>query len=344
LILRFTESLDFYTFAWLNLAGATLTCLTLAYRLLLRHRAQLWDGALEFGSYLQRWWRFTKPLILLQYYFPVVAYLGLFLVQRWYGSKELGFYALALQWSAFAMVFTTSGVSIFWREIAHSAAQDLRHTARTYEKFSKLFFFLALTLSCGMSAGSAMLVQVVAGPRFSAAANVLAIMAFYPISQTINQLTVASMKATERTASYARWSFLLSIPELLLTYLLLAPASASVPGLHLGAIGMAIKTALYGLLAAQVYDWLNCRFFKIRYATVLAQKVIAAIAVGTLAVVLVGAGAPWLRRMGMSSAVALCASSCAYAAAVALMVLLWPGLAGLTRGQLLRSMRLVGRH
>jgi O-antigen/teichoic acid export membrane protein len=341
-ILRFSGRLDFYTFAWLNLAGAVLTCSILAYGLVARYRTQLWDGTLEFRGYIQRWWRFTRPLILLQYYFPVVAYLGLYLIQRWYGSAEMGFYALALQWSAFAMVFTTSGLSIFWREIAHSAARDLRVAAATYEKLSRLFFFLAVALSCGLSVGSAMLVQVVAGARFAAAANVLAIMAFYPISQTINQLTVASMKATERTASYARWSFLLSIPELLLTYLLLAPVTAPVPGLHLGAVGMAIKTALYGLVVAQIYDWLNCRFFKIRYAAELTRKLVAALTIGATAVVLVGGGVRWLPRLGMSDVTALCVSSCLYAAAVMLLVLLWPGVAGISREQLTQSLRPFG--
>ena len=342
LILSITGTLGFYAFAWLNLAGALLTCITLTYGLLVRYRVQVWDGALEVRSAVERWWRFTRPLILLQYYFPVVPYLGLYLIQRWYGSAEVGFYALGLQWSAFAMVFTTSGVSIFWREIAQSASRDLGHAAVTYERFSKLFFFLALVLSCGLSAGSAMLVNVLAGARFSAARNVLAILAFYPISQTINQLTVASMKATERTASYARWSLLLSIPELLLTYLLLAPRNAWVPGLHLGAIGMAIKTAVYGLVAAQVYDWVNCRFFKLRYAAALAQKATAVIAVGTVAIVSMGEGGPWLQHLGTGGVGALCVSSCAYIVAVAVMLLLWPGLAGVTRPQLLGAVRVTG--
>jgi O-antigen/teichoic acid export membrane protein len=344
LILWLARALNFYTFAWLNLAGATLLCIVLVWRLLGRYRAQLWDGALEFHNYARRWWRFTRPLILLQFYFPVVAYLGLYLIQRWYGSAEMGFYALALQWSSFALVFTTSGVAIFWREIAHGALQDMRHTAVTYEKFGQLFFFLALALSCGLSAGSGMLVRVVAGARFSAAANVLAIMAFYPISQTINQLTVASMKATERTASYARWSLLLSIPELLLTYVLLAPVNLPIPGMQLGAIGMAIKTALYGLVTSLVYDWVSCRFFNIRYSAALARKATATIAVGATALILIYEGGSWLRRVGMSDATALCAASCAYAAAVGLLLFLWPDLAGITREQLLRGMTWLARR
>ncbi|MBV9724830.1 MAG: hypothetical protein JO299_06610 [Gammaproteobacteria bacterium] len=339
LALRFMGRLDFYTFACVNLTGALVTCGLLIHRLLVRKRALFWSGALEIRRYAQRWWRFASPLILPQYYLPVVAWLGLYFIQKWYGAEEQGYYAIALQWSAFAMLFTTSGVWIFWREIAHHAVQDLRHTAAVYEKFSALFFFLALVLSFGLSAGSTLLMHVVAGERFRPAAGVLAVMAFYPISQTINQLTAATMKATERTRGYARWSVLLSLPDLLVIYLLLAPASAAVPGLHLGAMGMAIRTALFGLFTAEVYDWLNCRFLKLSYPRILLRKCAAAAPVAVLALVLLHSGSAWLVRMGLGDVTALILTSGAYAAAVLMLIALWPSVAGISRGQLLALMR-----
>jgi O-antigen/teichoic acid export membrane protein len=342
--LRVCGALDFYTFVYLNLACAGLTCGVQGYRLLVKNRALLWSGAVNVAAYAQRWWRFTRPLIFLQFYLQVVAYLGLYLIQTWYGSEEQGYYALALQWSAFAMVFTNSGVWIFWREIAHhSGGNDLRHAARAYEQFSALFLYLALALACWLSTSSAVLVQLVAGVRFHAAGNVLAVMSLYPVSQTMSQLATASLKATEHTASYARWTVLLSIPELLLTYLLLAPTSAPVPGLHLGAIGMAIKTALYGLVVAQVYDWLNCRFLGIQYARALGRRALALLAVGAAAAILIGAGDPWLRRAGMEQIEALIVCSVGYAAVIALMIWLWPGLAGLSRAQIVRGIRSLHR-
>ena len=344
LVLRVAGILDFYTFVCLNLASAGFTCAVQAYRLLVKNRALLWSGALKVRAYAQRWWRFTKPLIFLQLYLPVVAYLGLYLIQTWYGSEEQGYYALALQWSAFAMVFTNSGVWIFWREIAHhSGGGDLRHAARTYEQFSALFLYLALALAFWLSASSAILVQIVAGARFRAAANVLALMAFYPVSQTMNQLAMASLKATEHTASYARWTVLLSIPELLLTYVLLAPASAPVPGLHLGAIGMAIKTVFYGLVVAQVYDWLNCRFLGIPNLQVLMRRILAMFAVGAAAALLIGACGRWLQRAGIDRFTVLMVCSAGYAAVIVLMVWLWPGLAGLSRAQIVRALRSLHR-
>jgi O-antigen/teichoic acid export membrane protein len=344
LLLRLTHTLNLYTYVWLSLVAAGINCAVLAYRLLVVNRALFWSGALRVREYAQRWWRFTKPLILLQYYLPVVAYLGLFLIQKWYGSEEQGYYALALQWCAFAMVFTNSGVWIFWREVAHhTAVGDLRVAAGIYERFSALFFFLALALACWLSASSGLLVQVVAGERFRAAASVLAIMAFYPVSQTLGQLTMVSLKAMERTRSYARWSLILSVPDVLLTYFLLAPSSAPVSGMHLGAVGLALKTAVYGLLSVQVYDWLNCHFLGLRYAVALGRKLAAFATVGVLALALLGVGGPLLRAVGLSAIAALVLSSVAYAVIIAGAIWLQPGLAGLTRAQLTRTLGLLRR-
>lgn len=344
LILWATATLNFYTFTGLNLLSAVLSSGMLGYWLVVRNRATFWQGALAVRTYVQRWWRFAKPLLLLQYYLPVVAYLGVYLIQRWYGSAEQGYYALALQWSAFAMVFTNAAVWIFWREIAHhSASGDLRLAALTYEKFSRLFVFLVLVLSCWLSAGSGLLVQIVAGDRYLAASRVLAIMAFYPVAQTLGQLTTASLKATDRTASYARWSVLLSIPDLLLTYVLLAPTTALVPGLHLGAVGMASKMALFGIVSVQVYDWTCCRHLGLSYVATLRRNIAAMATVGAIAFVILIWGSSWLLRAGLQNVKALGISSCAYGIAILTIIWLRPGLAGLTRGQVLRGVQLLGR-
>ena len=342
LALKLTHTLDFYSFVWLSVAGASINCLVLGYRLMVRHRAVFWSGALAFRGYLARWWRFTRPLLLLQYYIPLVAYVGLYLIQKWYGSEQQGYYALAMQWCGFAMLFTNSGVWIFWREIAHrTAAQDLTAVAAIYQQFSRLFFFISLVLACWLSASSDLLVDVIAGQRFRAAEPVLAIMAFYPISQTLGQLTMVSLKAMERTGSYARCSLLLSIPDAALTYLVLAPGDALVPGLHLGAVGFAAKITLYGLLSVQVYDWLNCRYLGIRYGAALLQRITVILSVGLAALLLLGIGGPMLRHMGFKDLGALTLASLAYLLSMALLLWLAPGMAGLTRARLLQGLAML---
>jgi hypothetical protein len=163
---------------------------------------------------------------------------------------------------------------------------------------------------------------------------VLALLAFYPVSQTIGQLTSASLKATERTVMFARWSFVLSIPDLALTWLLLAPTDAMVPGLRMGAIGLAAKVAVYGLLNVHVFDWVNCRMLNLAFGRLLAWRALGFVVIGGLAFLLLHAGGQGLSRTGLPAAAALAISSAAYFAAMAALVWLWPSLAGITRAQL----------
>jgi O-antigen/teichoic acid export membrane protein len=340
LVLWATDTLGFYSFVWLNLASAALTACALGMWLIRKHRGLVWQGTLSARAYLRRWWQFARPLLLLQIYLPLVAYLGIWLVQRWNGAVEQGYYALALQWSSLALVFTNAGVSIFWREIAHqSAAGGVLLAAQTYEKFSRLLFFLSLVLACGLSASSATLVEVVAGEQFAPAAVVVALMAFYPASQTLGQLSTAALKATERTSIFARWSILLSIPDLLLVWFLLAPRSATIPGLNLGAEGMAIRTALYGLASVHVFDWLNCRSMGIGFASVLRRRLACFAAVGALAFATLHLGALWLQAAGVPAPGALIATVCVYAASLLALLWLVPAVAGVTREQVLRTLR-----
>ena len=109
------------------------------------------------------------------------------------------------------------------------------------------------------------------------------------------------------------------------------PRRAHGPGLHLGAVVLALKTAVYGLVSVQVYDWLNCHFLGIRYAAILGRRISAIVTVGVIAGALLGVGGPLLRRSGIGTITALGLSSCAYALMIAASIWLYPGLAGLTR-------------
>ena len=88
----------------------------------------------------------------------------------------------------------------------------------------------------------------------------------------------------------------------------------------------------------QVFDWLNCHFLGIRYRAMLGRRMVALTTVGAIAAVLLGAGGPLLRSSGFGGVTALALSSGAYAVAIAAGIWWCPGVAGLTRAQLLQGM------
>lgn len=274
--LNYFEVLNFYTYVWLNLFTALLIGCALGYWLLIANRTLTWEGSLRenISGYIKRWWAYASPLILLEYYKPIVAYLGIYLLQRWYGSAEQGYFALATKWSAFVLVFTTSALSIFWREIAHAMANGEHERAtRTYYKFTNSLFFLALVLCTWLSFNSGLLVEILVGDEYQAAIPVLALMAFYPLQQTYGQINIAALKGAEKTKIIRNLGVWLSIPDVFLSYFLLASPTAPIPGLNLGAMGIAIRMVIYGLMSVQMYEWMSHKTFGLNYMKTLIQKI-----------------------------------------------------------------------
>jgi O-antigen/teichoic acid export membrane protein len=250
--------LTFSSFVWLNIATAVATAIALVHYLLFIHRVRCWAGSLESGlsRNLSRWWAYAQPLIVVECYMPLVALMNTYLIQAWYGSAAQGHFALASRWSALVLLFTGSAVSILWRELAAAVGEgDMQKAAGVYDGMTRPLMFAATAICCWLSFSSRELVTIVAGPEFLPAVPILAVMAFYPLAQTIGQLSTAGLKAIGLTAEYRNLAISLSIPDIALTYLFLAPRDAAIPGLELGALGVAIKMTGYAFLTVQLYQW-----------------------------------------------------------------------------------------
>jgi len=196
-----------------------------------------------------------------------------YLLQLWYGSVEQGRFGLAMRWSALVLVATSAGLMIFWREIAKMIAErEWQAAALVYDRFSRILFLVSAILCIWLCGASRTLVTTLAGDEYREAGPVLMVMAFYPLSQTYGQLNAAVLKAAERTATFRNLVLLVSVPDLALTYFLLAPPTARPPGLGLGALGVALKTAGYGLISVQAYGWSSRNLFGLRYRVSLLQR------------------------------------------------------------------------
>jgi hypothetical protein len=91
------------------------------------------------------------------------------------------------------------------------------------------------------------------------------LMSLYPLHQTYGQLNNTFMLATERTMLLARIEMITIGVSIPVTYLLIAPrAGWAVPGLALGAFGLAAKYVGLQLLATNILMWRNCAFVGLR--------------------------------------------------------------------------------
>jgi O-antigen/teichoic acid export membrane protein len=144
------------------------------------------------------WYGYASPLVIYGLWITLLTFVDSYLIQRLYGSNEQAYFALASRWSAIVLIFTSSLLMIYWREIAKSLASgDRSHAASIYLRFDRMMFFLALTLAFWLSLRGDSLIALVVGNDYRDALPVLAIMAFYPVQQTLGQLNGVAFLASE---------------------------------------------------------------------------------------------------------------------------------------------------
>ena len=182
------------------------------------------------------------------------------LLQRFGGPEQQGLFAVASQFSAACLLATTSMARILWKEAAelhHNG--DRAALGKLYESTSRVLYGVSAAIGGLLWPWSAMIARVTLGERYSDVWLPLAILFLYPAHQSLGQVTQTLFLATGHTVSYFWIGITFMIVSIPVTYLVLAPASAAVPGLGLGAGGMALETALLNLVFVNIYIWTICR-------------------------------------------------------------------------------------
>jgi O-antigen/teichoic acid export membrane protein len=327
--------LRFYSYvATLSLA-ALFNAASYAFFLFGRSQQQLWDEPIRgrVWSYLRQWRDYSSPIVAINIYSVLLGWFDAYLIQRLYGSNEQAYLALSSAISAGVLVFTSSSLSIYWREITQSLGQqDRQRAASVYWMFSQMLFFLTLGLSLWLCVNSGIVISLFGGRAYRQSVPVLMIMSLYPLQQTLGQINSTALLASEETVRYRNLGFALSVPGLALTYLFLAPRRAWIPGLELGAKGIALKMTAFGLLAVQFYEHCACRILGVSYVRSVAHKLGVSIFVG---------GAAWSTLVALPRIVPAVdrfhliirtgIASAAYVAVLVLCTYRWPALCGLER-------------
>lgn len=252
------------------ICGEYLVALLIAPRLL-RVRALLSAGVTELGvaSILEEYWRFCRPLMVIAVTAFLYDFTDKWLLQRFGGASQQGFYQIAAQLATVSLLATTSILNIFWKEIAEaSGRRDQARLTALYNRVNRGLFMLGAIVSCFLIPWARQIVTLLLGSAYQESWPVLGLMLLYPIHQSMGQVNATMFMACERTREYmiiALAGQLLSLP---VSYFMLAPAGAALPGLALGAYGLALKMVGMNVVLANVQAWMIARFsgWKYRWA------------------------------------------------------------------------------
>lgn len=158
------------------------------------------------------------------------------------GERDNSVFSIGQQFSTISLLATTSMTQVFWKEIAAATASgDRDRAAKLYRSTSGALYFVAAWVGSLLIPYSREILSLTVVGGYTGAATAFALMLLYPVHQSMGRVGGAFLYAVGDTALYSRVGVLGLISSVPIAYLLLAPRSAVVPGLGLGAVGLTIK-------------------------------------------------------------------------------------------------------
>ena len=207
------------------------------------------------------YWKYCKPLAALALFNFLYIFGDKWMLQRFGGATQQGYFQISNQFATVSLLATTSILNVFWKEIANAwEKQDRARVAMLYRKVSRGLVMFGAIISGFLVPWSEHIVNVFLGAAYTNAWPVLAIMLLYPIHQSMGQISGTMFLASGQTRSYMFLSITMMLLSLYVTYLVLAPASDKwVSGFEMGALGMAYKMVLLGLVSVNIQSWILAR-------------------------------------------------------------------------------------
>ena len=226
----------------------------------------------EIENYTREFYYYSSPLFIYALVSLFDSIFDRWLLQRFAGSVQQGFFGLSYQIGAICLLFTTAMTPLIMREFSIVFEKnDLREMARLFRRYIPMLYAIAAYFACFLAVQADKVAYILGGEKFDSATLPIAIMVFYPIHQTYGQLSGSVFLASGQTKLYRNigiFSMFLFIP---ITFFLIAPREYF--GLNAGATGLAIKMVGFNILYVNLQLFFNSRFLKLNLMKYLAHQV-----------------------------------------------------------------------
>jgi O-antigen/teichoic acid export membrane protein len=264
------------------------------------------------------------------------------LLQRYGGSVQQAYYAVSAQFAAVALIATSSILSIFWKEIAEAHHRgDHARTGMLYQKVSRLLFLIGAVIAGYLVPWAQDVLGLLLGAAYAGGAFTLAVMFLYPIHQSMGQIGNAMLYATERVSVQVGMGIVFMLVSMGVTYLMLAPPDAPVPGFGLASAGLALKMVILQLIYVNAVAYVISRIWKWPFDwTYQPISLLGCVGLGWLAhgAAMLFSSSAWPLPVIMTLGGVL------YLMLVALLVYALPQLTGFTRGRLVADAGMLFRQ
>ncbi len=214
---------------------------------------------INFKATSKEFLEYSLPLFIGNIFSVAIYFYQIWLLQKFGGSEETGFYGLAYQIAAMSFLFTSAMTQILMREFSKAYGEnnfdELRNMFQTYIPmlYSVTAFFALFLLFQAEN-----IVHIFTNKDFEPAIPVIMIMSFYPLHQTYGQLSSSLLFATGKTKLYRNLSFVSQTLSFIISTIL-------VYFYNLGAIGFAITMVVVQFIGTNLQLIFNTKYLKISY-------------------------------------------------------------------------------
>ena len=246
-----------------------LTFLALAFIWVMEHHGysicRNWKLSLsKIKAYAKEFYDYIHPLFVASLFGLIVGILERWMLQKFSGSVEQGFYGLSYQIGAICFLFTGAMTPLITREFAIAFdKKNIPEMARLFRRYIPMLYTISAYFACFIVVEASTVTYIIGGEKFQHATLAVMIMAFYPIHQTYGQLSGSIFFATGQTKIYRNIVITFAFIGLPVTYILIAPGYML--GLNAGATGLAIKMVSLQFIGVNVLLWFNARLLKLRF-------------------------------------------------------------------------------
>ena len=204
---------------------------------------------------------YSHPLLITSIIGLISGIFDIWLLQKYAGSIQTGFYGLAYSLAAMCFVFTSAMTPIITREFSKSYEQkNIKEMKRLYYRYVPMLYSLAAYFSIFISMQSETVIEIFTDAKFRDAGLVLMVMAFYPIHQTYGQLSGSIFYATGQTRLIRNISFVIQPVGMILSF-------SFIYILDFAAVGLAMKMIIGQIIGTNIQLYLNSKYlgFNMKY-------------------------------------------------------------------------------
>jgi O-antigen/teichoic acid export membrane protein len=146
----------------------------------------------QLKAYIKEFASFCLPLIIISFFSIIEQMSDRWFLQKFSGSVQQGFYALAYQIGAIGALFVSAMIPLIMREYAIDFAKNnIERMRQLFAKYTKMLFAIAAFFGCFLAVEAKNVLLIFGGEAYAGAITAITIMCFFPMQQASGQMNAA---------------------------------------------------------------------------------------------------------------------------------------------------------